>query len=194
MINPLHQELEPFNWVLAWQDVMSVNQASRLHTRLAWQCHVYVCTVLPGWSRSGPTMGRRCCRDDGEGREHCVQGTTQGILPALFTRLLPCLIPPADGLPVRAVLLPQVARRAAPLAGQQPQLRRSDALVRRGRCRAAAQLAAPMAALPLPQPQPWGAAPLLRVAAIAQRVTCTVWYHVQVPGLEVAVPAGPAGP
>ncbi|EFN58159.1 hypothetical protein CHLNCDRAFT_50559 [Chlorella variabilis] len=40
VINPLHQELEPFNWVLAWQDVMSVNQASRLHTRLAWQCHM----------------------------------------------------------------------------------------------------------------------------------------------------------
>ena len=28
-INPLHQELEPFNWVLAWLDVMPLNQASR---------------------------------------------------------------------------------------------------------------------------------------------------------------------
>ena len=27
-INPLHQELEPFNWVLTWQDVMPLNQAS----------------------------------------------------------------------------------------------------------------------------------------------------------------------
>jgi hypothetical protein len=28
-INPVHQELEPLHWVLAWQDVMPLSQASR---------------------------------------------------------------------------------------------------------------------------------------------------------------------
>ncbi|PRW56706.1 septin and tuftelin-interacting 1-like protein 1 [Chlorella sorokiniana] len=30
VINPLHQELEPFNWVLAWQDVMPLGQMAAL--------------------------------------------------------------------------------------------------------------------------------------------------------------------
>jgi hypothetical protein len=29
VINPLHQELEPFQWVLSWQDVMPLSQVRR---------------------------------------------------------------------------------------------------------------------------------------------------------------------
>ncbi len=59
VINPLHQELEPFNWVLAWQDVMPLGQV-----RIAWAKHSEVCVqsmslegvegwVLP-WHGFGP--------------------------------------------------------------------------------------------------------------------------------------------
>jgi hypothetical protein len=78
-INPLHQELEPFNWVLTWQDVMPLNQASPAGW-VGW---------LAGWA------GRL-----GGWGVHSMQCTVPGCLLtcAVVAAVLPALPPCAQRL------------------------------------------------------------------------------------------------
>ena len=139
-INPLHQELEPFNWVLTWQDVMPLNQARPAGCESGW---------LAGWAWGRTVCSaqyERHCASMRAGLRHggcgasCWVSLFRNACPTPVSLLTPwallgsCISPPppccpAAGLPVRAVLLSQVARCAAALAVQQPQLRRGYAMV-----------------------------------------------------------------
>lgn len=67
VINPLHQELEPFNWVLAWQDVMPLGQVGgNMNVRPGYERHRdagprrlsgTLCSLAP---RSPPTHPTVC--------------------------------------------------------------------------------------------------------------------------------------